>query len=201
MVLAIFVQAQGQCGEVATIPAQPTEQDSIYLIVGSLGNSFTYIKSYEWQIYPDSIAMLFCYPVGGTGNVVVFYDTIPFGYLTAGVYKVHTVSRLYTIPGDTMCHQSSDFHVMDTSITVSVFAGLNKKDEHFSLFPNPTSNTLQLHCTTELLNEKVTVIDALGREVYNTVLTATHVALNTLQWASGVYVVRIGGVVRRVIKE
>ena len=185
-------------------PAAPITGQNITLYAAiTLSTNFS-IPTKTVTMQSDTVMVQFnCY----IGQLPAFHsdtDSIVINSLSPGLYTIMFLVHpcYYSVPLDTFdCNNTEYDTAWLTFIVTDPSAIDDVNNDGVRLFPNPTTNTLQLHCTTELLNEKVTVIDALGREVYNTVLRAKSFALNTSHWVSGIYIVRVGNTVKRIIKE
>jgi hypothetical protein len=67
-----------------------------------------------------------------------------------------------------------------------------------TLFPNPATTELNLQTTTELIGSDLIIFDALGKQIHKQQILSTNTRINTSAFAAGNYVVKVGGVVKRV---
>lgn len=129
-------------------------------------------------------------------NSFTYSDMFP----PAGVnhYRINVVnadgcdpSRVYT---------SARSNVIDNQGNPVGMTDLSAK-EHIGLYPNPTDGTLHIAATGQM---RVSVMDALGREVLIQQLTAPA-SIDLSRQVKGMYIVRLiserGTVVRRVVRE
>ena len=72
----------------------------------------------------------------------------------------------------------------------------------FAIYPNPASgNTLQLEADPQLIGEVVEIKDINGRLISRTPITATNLTLPLTNMPAGVYLVKAGNLVKRLVKE
>jgi uncharacterized repeat protein (TIGR01451 family) len=72
----------------------------------------------------------------------------------------------------------------------------------FSVFPNPFNERLEVRTEiTEAGNELLEIFDVRGRRIYSEKVTAPSFSISTAQWQAGVYLVKLGHAVKRVVKE
>lgn len=73
--------------------------------------------------------------------------------------------------------------------------------EGFELYPNPTIDKLNIECSIDLIDEQITVINSIGRVVYQTRATSNsfRIDLNELGISSGVYTVVLGNYTERLV--
>lgn len=79
----------------------------------------------------------------------------------------------------------------------------NEDDDGFSVYPNPFMNDLTVDVLQLRLKEncKIKVYDIFGREIFSQQITTANYKLKTTDWSPGIYFVRIGTVVKKVVKE
>lgn len=73
----------------------------------------------------------------------------------------------------------------------------NVANEVFTVYPNPVKSELHINVPVTQQGVVTEVYNILGSKIY----TGTATVINTADWASGFYFVRVGSVVKRVVKE
>ncbi|MFM7770801.1 MAG: MopE-related protein, partial [Bacteroidota bacterium] len=76
--------------------------------------------------------------------------------------------------------------------------GVEELSSSFTLFPNPATTELNLQTTTDLIGSDLIIFDALGKQIHKQQILSTTTRINTTAFAAGNYVVKVGGVVKRV---
>lgn len=78
-----------------------------------------------------------------------------------------------------------------------------KAEESFSVYPNPFENQFtvcSLQFPVSSIHE-IKVFDVYGREIVSQLLTNVNSKLQTETWSSGIYFVKVGTVVRKIVKR
>ncbi len=92
-----------------------------------------------------------------------------------------------------------------TRTTGDINAGISNITQNvfqFTIYPNPASgNTLQLEADPQLIGEVVEIKDINGRLISRTPITATNLTLPLSNMPAGVYLVKAGNLVKRLVKE
>lgn len=119
-------------------------------------------------------------------------------------YKVQSgwnVNQLHTVA---IVQRESDKYVLnaDKSARLSSPVGLEEtKEEPFVVYPNPFDGTLTVRSSQMSVNTSVEVSDVSGRKVISQILTTNSLQLSTENWCSGIYFLRIGNMVKKLVKE
>lgn len=119
-------------------------------------------------------------------------------------YKVQSgwnVSQLHTVA---IVQRESDKYVLnaDKSVRLSSPVGVEEvKEELFVVYPNPVSEILTVHSSQLAVNTVLQVSDVSGRIFFSKILTTDNQQLFTESWPSGIYFLRIGNVVKKLVKE
>ena len=129
-------------------------------------------------------------PAGGMDEVEICFVTIPHNWAVNG-------SASNGIVFDSLYHVNpvylSPLGVQDHPSKAS-----------FNLYPNPTTNFVTLEVEDEKMvqnHEPVMVFDIFGKLLYKKPLTSTREQIDMSSYASGVYVVKVGQNVGKVIKK
>lgn len=128
------------------------------------------------------------------GDSVVF----EFGYQVQSGWDIH---NLHT----TAWVQRADTREIlnaDESERLSSPLGVGEvEEEEFTVYPNPFENELTVNGLQITGNTVVEVRDITGRLIEERKLTTEDLQLNTTGWAKGVYFLRVGDVVKRIVKH
>jgi hypothetical protein len=123
-----------------------------------------------------------------------------------------TVSAIdsYTINGTTYTASGSYTQLLtnaagcDSSLTINLtidFTGLNENEQQFSLYPNPVKDIFVLHVVPELLGQELEMVNIEGKRVHSQWIGTTNQAINVQQLPSGIYFLRIGEGVQKLLVE
>jgi hypothetical protein len=74
-------------------------------------------------------------------------------------------------------------------------------NQSFTVFPNPASNFIQIESDNNKLNQKVEIIDVLGKTVFIERMINNPFSLNINRLHSGIYLVKIGNKVQKLVKK
>lgn len=119
-------------------------------------------------------------------------------------YKVQSgwnVNQLHTVA---IVQRESDKYVLnaDKSERLSSPVGVEEViEEDFSVLPNPFDGTLTVRSSQMTVNTLVEVSDVSGRKILSQILTTYNQQLSTENWPKGIYLLRIGNVVKKLVKE
>jgi hypothetical protein len=129
----------GQITNVQIIPANPTDADQVKAVVEvMIGSSPCQLDNYTNNTIGNTIALSNNYCGGMLPTICSRTDTINLFSLSPGIYNLNVNMAVgcgpYTLVDS----------ALNYSFTVSVFSGINavEKESIFSLFPNPTSNSV-----------------------------------------------------------
>jgi PKD repeat protein len=149
--------------------------DTINLTSQSAGTP----KSYEWTITPSTFRF-----VGGTNNTTrnprVMFDQ-------SGSYSI----KLKVI------YEGGQDDTLRTNYINVVTTGLNNFENNkpeISIYPNPTTDVLNIESNMSLAKSKILVTDLLGKEIENmnyNLSTLNLLQINTSNFSKGIYLVNI----------
>jgi len=92
-----------------------------------------------------------------------------------------------------------------TRTTGDINAGISNITQNvfqFTIYPNPNSGgTLQLEVDPQLIGQEVEIKDISGRLISRTAITATSNTIPLTNMPAGVYLVKAGNLVKRLVKE
>jgi hypothetical protein len=123
-----------------------------------------------------------------------------------------TVSAIdsYTINGTTYTASGSYTQLLtnaagcDSSLTINLtldFTGLNENEQQFSLYPNPVKDIFVLNVVPELLGQELEMMDIEGKSVISPMISAVNQSINVQHLPSGIYFVKIGEAVQKLLVE
>ncbi len=126
----------------------------------------------------------------------------------AGQYSGVNTSTL-TVFNTNASNNNQNFRCLITSGTCSVESSsavltvlpvsvTENENSSFALFPNPVTTELNFQTTTEFIGTDLIIFDALGKQIHKQQILSTNMHINTSSFAAGNYVVRVGGVVKRI---
>jgi hypothetical protein len=111
-----------------------------------------------------------------------------------GIYAVSAVS-------DSGCVStaSTSFNYIFTGLTPTISKGVGA----VTCYPNPVKDVLNISINSKfnIQNSKFFIVDVVGNEVMNGLLTNQNSAFNIQHLKSGIYFVKVGNEVRKVVKE
>jgi hypothetical protein len=85
---------------------------------------------------------------------------------------------------------------------VDYFSGLSENQIEFSLSPNPANEILTINYNSpEFINERIVLYDVTGQELMHSQLTSNKMTINITNFPSGIYWMKIGNSVKKVIIE
>ena len=116
---------------------------------------------------------------------------------------VYHQDTLYTVWGDTRSGKVSIFFaktIASSDSTVGVVS-LEGKELQWSIFPNPTTNILNIKVSPEMLGKEISVYDLTGKKIYNTTIQFDNLQIKTSTWAFGTYYIRAGNDLKRILKQ
>ena len=113
-----------------------------------------------------------------------------------GYYQVTAVNSM---PGDETCESapamSSDGSHNYVHVTTD---GVPEQNEGVSVSPNPTSGKLAVKAEGMT---RITVLNALGQVVYDTLVEGSEATLDLTQYGAGMYMVRIETMNETIVKR
>ncbi|MDB5282794.1 MAG: hypothetical protein JWO06_1869, partial [Bacteroidota bacterium] len=71
----------------------------------------------------------------------------------------------------------------------------------FEVYPNPTSNQLTVQLSSDVHSVQIEMFDALGQRVSQTLTDGPKTEINVSEFATGIYFIKIGGSVRKFVKQ
>ena len=152
----------GQVTNVQIIPANPTDADQIKAVVEvMLGTSPCTLDNHTSSINGSTIELQTYYCGGMLQTICGRTDTINLGMLAAGMYNLNV--NMWTGCGPYTPVDSA----LSNGFVVSVFSGSAavEKESIFSLFPNPTNNSIVNLQSNSTRPYNINCFNGLGQEV------------------------------------
>jgi hypothetical protein len=123
--------------------------------------------------------------------------------------QLHYTPAVGIVAADTLYYRVVDaYGIADTALVVINVTGVTGVEEvintdiAFTVFPNPfTGTNVNLLTGDDVIGSEVYVYDITGKQVYSTTITGRLVQLNTETLNAGIYLVKIGNTVKRIVKQ
>jgi hypothetical protein len=177
----------GQITAVQIIPANPTDADQVKAVVEvMLGSSPCTLDNAVSNINGNSIELNNFYCEGMLTTICSRTDTINIGTLPAGMYSLDI--NIATGCGPYIAVDSS----LSNGFTVSVFSGISeaKKNNHFSIYPNPTNNSMVNIQSFSSNPYNLICFNSLGQVLFEMNNLISNQAIN-LPRENGIYFIKI----------
>ncbi len=116
---------------------------------------------------------------------------------------VYHADTLYTVWGDTRSGKMNIYFsktVASTNATV-VISLLNGDAGAWEVFPNPAQGQIHISARPYCLQQLLSIYDIHGRKVFSALMQNTTMNINTASFAKGIYFIKIGSEVKRVVVE
>lgn len=172
---------------VQIIPANPTEADQVKAVVEvMIGSSPCQLDNYTNNTIGNTIELTNNYCGGMLSTICSRTDTINLFSLTAGTYNLNVNMAVgcgpYTLVDS----------ALNYSFTVSVFSGINnvEKESVFSLFPNPTNNSVVNLQGNSVNPYSISCYNSLGQEVFGMSNLTGNQSIN-LPKERGIYFIKV----------
>lgn len=194
---SIQLFAQGTILSISTLPASPTDQDDVQIIVElQFSNSGCELDYQNHSVINNSIGASAHHCMGFLTTICGVTDTFQIGQLPAGSYTFDmTLSSGF---GESGCSpgivpDDSDQFQFSVSQTVGIEEFL--LDESL-FFPNPVGEQLNF---SEPLTEPAVLLNVTGQIIRSIPVGARFVDVSCLE--SGVYILNVSGKKLRVLKN
>jgi hypothetical protein len=147
--------------------------------------------------YNSSGNHLSAYNIGGTNHEEAYSSSVDASgniYITGTFY-----SPMIVIGNDTLINTGNS-DIIITKLGNSFVSGISQhKSSNIKIYPNPTSNVIYIEGLTPEEKSVVTIYDVQGKLILSKeILDNTTIDISHLN--QGVYMIRIGNVVQRIVK-
>lgn len=159
----------------------------------SLETGITYRLGYAYKVqsatYPESMMVHM-----GTGNTPADQTIMLTDYASLDNITYVTGGVDFTVPANGTyyfgwhCHSAADmWNLFLDDITISDATGVNESEntQNISIFPNPTSGTLNVVSGADVNN--ITITNMVGAVVYNNEVNGKQFQINTSTFGQGMY--------------
>lgn len=121
--------------------------------------------------------------------------------------------QTYTLPGgtivntagtytDTLVAANSCDSVITTELSViSAVAEVSGQKSEIRLNPNPTQDAFMVSVSDNLIGETLEITDAIGKLVFQSKISHVKSEISASNWCAGVYFVKAGDIVKRLVVE
>ncbi len=182
----IFAQF-GQITNIQIIPANPTNADQLFAVIDvMLGSSPCDLDLTSNLQMGNNYFLNAYYCEGMLPTICNRTDTVSIGTFPAGTYNLRV--GMYSGCGP---YTSVDTSLVN-SFTVGVFSGINAVDEtkNFSVYPNPTNNSV-VNLQTNTINPfSIICFNGLGQQVFEMNNLTGNQAIN-LPKENGIYFIKV----------
>jgi hypothetical protein len=178
---SLFAQF-GQITSIQVIPTNPTDNDQIAVVVEvMLGSSPCNLDNSSFSINSNNIQLNTFYCEGMLATICSRIDTISLGTLTAGSYNLE-LNLATGCPAFVSVDSS-----LSNGFTVTVFSGISavQQLENFSVYPNPTNNSLVNIKSGSLQTYSITCYNSLGQALF---------AMNNLRGNQAIHLPKENGI-------
>lgn len=188
--ILFFTRTQAQVvNQITLLPTNPTSMDTLYVITdfSYFGNCSFGLVGYYYYLLDSTIHILPTYCGYGDSTWCTSIDTLTLEPYPANNYIISIEFHQGSICP--FSHFDATIAQYDTTFTISTPSGINPidiSDDALSIFPNPTSETVNVQIKNQSI-EYIALYNSLGKfiERYNT----STFSISNL--SSGVYWIRI----------
>ena len=140
------------------------------------------------------------------GDTVATGDIFFFGQIggTETGYPVSAISDDVCFPLTIQFVYSDNFLVADTCLFTYGSTNLSSRFDTFNqlnVYPNPTSGNVQIESSWALSNTPYIVTDQMGKIILQGSLNSTNTRIDMSGISSGIYMLRVGNEVVKVVKD
>ncbi|MCX6197777.1 MAG: T9SS type A sorting domain-containing protein [Bacteroidetes bacterium] len=174
-----------------------------YYVTATDGNNCSAISNhlsiFVYPLPPVSVSVNGDTLISHNGNSYQWYrngNLIPNA--TDSVY-IATQSGNYTVTltDEHGCYVSSN----GIPVNISGIAETEISDFGFRIFPNPATENLNVVVENKLVGKQISISDLSGRVLLNEKITTTNLKLEISHFPNGIYILKVGSVVKRVTKQ
>jgi hypothetical protein len=140
----------------------------------------------------------------GTDTVYVSVNDASSNTITASAIDSYTLNgQTYTTSGS-YTQVLSNAAGCDSSLTINLtldFTGLDENEQQFSLYPNPVKDIFVLTVVPKLIGQEIQLMNIEGKSVISPMISAVNQSINVQYLPSGIYFVKIGEAVQKLLVE
>ena len=140
------------------------------------------------------------------GDTVATGDIFFFGQIggTETGYPVSAISDEVCLPLTIQFVYSDNFLIADTCLFTYGSTNLSSRFDTFNqlnVYPNPTSGNVQIESSWALSNTAYIVTNQIGKIILQGNLNSTNTRIDMSGFSSGIYMLRVGNEVVKVVKD
>lgn len=140
----------------------------------------------------------------GTDTVFVSVNDASSNTITASAIDSYTVNgTTYTASGS-YTQLLTNAAGCDSLLTINLtldFTGINENQQQFSFYPNPVKDVIVVSVLPELIGRELEMMNIEGKQIHYQYIDTTSQAINVQQLPSGIYFLRIGEGVQKLLVE
>ena len=204
LTLTAGVVSAQSLNQITIIPANPTETDTILVISDfSYQGNCAFGMVYIYTTLVDSTILIMPTYCGYWDTTQCnSIDTFKVGPFPAGPYIINIEYHQGSV-----CPYSgfdATIYQFDTAIVISTFSTiafpLNNDDVPVKLYPNPAIDQITVEIIDDLIGSSFTLSDMVGRTVLSGQINSEQTIINTVELATGVYILLLHHPEQRAIK-
>lgn len=168
----------------------------LLLFAGAVQDTVQYSAGNGEQLHHDVFRWELSKIKGDTISTPALNDSAVFNFAyriqsSWSATAMHTICWLQTTDTKQVLNAAKSQRVSVPSAINDITA------ETFTLYPNPVKSELHIGLPVTQQGAVVDIYNALGSKIY----TGSNTVITTSDWAGGFYFVRVGNVVKRIVKE
>lgn len=184
----------GSPGDVLTVPTTITNLSQTDNVVVDITRQNVYVQP-DWQ---TALCVNVCY----NWTVDQASVTIPPGAEQSFTFYFYSGTSPGTGSGEVLFQNAfapSNGQVLEFNAVTGITTGMREKASDWSVFPNPATEQITINFTRDRTGETLIVSDMRGRSVLREPISATAHTVQVSGLPAGLYLIRVGDAVRRVV--
>lgn len=187
----------------ATTPCITAHNAGNYYVTATDGNNCSAISNhlsiFVYPLPPVSISVNGDTLTAHNGNSYQWYlngNLIPNA--TDSVYRAtQSGNYIVAVTDEHGCFATSN----PVTVTISAIAETQNLDLGIQLFPNPTTEDLNVVVEERLIGKQICVSDLSGRVLLNEKITSPNLKLQISRFKKGIYILKLGDITKRITKQ
>lgn len=166
----------------------------------------TLIDGYTWSSVPSGSPLYF---PGFDGDLISHDQSgitpSPGDFKFGAAYKitrgvVSTCTSYTTMSVQFSC-PANKMQIGDNNIIIDSPSLNDGVQRSWTSYPNPTNGIIKIAIPEEYINSHIDIYNAVGELVHSSVLSTTNYQVNMSEFSDGIYFIKVGSVVKKVIKQ
>lgn len=121
------------------------------------------------------------------GGIASLWQAIPDASPTEVMDYVRQSASQYNTPDDLL-----GYGIPDLDLAKNIALSLNEENiEHYSLYPNPVNNELNIKLPSSLSYIELSIYNQLGQEVWQKTIQSNSKTINVSEFTAGIYMIRL----------